>query len=183
MPTITIPTALRQYAGGQASVNVTGATIGATLESLTAQHPDLKKHLYDAQGKLRSFVNVYLGDEDIRHLQKEATPVAEDADISIIPAIAGGAVVWALSWGEAGSAILLVPPSTTPLSVRILTLLHFAPTTTMASLALIGIAAGLLGLAVAVVLLTRAPRTPKAPRPNAAFPSAEFPSPTTDIRP
>jgi molybdopterin/thiamine biosynthesis adenylyltransferase/rhodanese-related sulfurtransferase/molybdopterin converting factor small subunit len=91
MPTITIPTALRQYAGGQAVVTVSGDTIGVALDSLTAQHPDLKKHLYDAQGKLRSFVNIYIGDEDIRHLQKEATPISEADDISIIPAIAGGA--------------------------------------------------------------------------------------------
>jgi sulfur-carrier protein adenylyltransferase/sulfurtransferase len=90
MPIINIPTALRQYAGGQAAVAVEGATIGAALESLTAQHPDLRKHLYDAGGKLRSFVNVYVNDEDIRHLQQVETPVSEADDISIIPAIAGG---------------------------------------------------------------------------------------------
>jgi ABC-type Fe3+ transport system permease subunit len=84
----------------------------------------------------------------------------------VAPAIAGGAVVWALAWGEAGSAILLLPPGTPTLSVRILTLLHFAPTTTMTSLALIGIAAGFCGLAAAIALLARTPRiraTPPAP--------------------
>lgn len=93
MPTIVIPTALRQYAGGQAAVEVQGSTIGAALDSLTSQHADLKKHLYDAQGKLRSFVNVFVNDEDIRHLQQENTPVKDGDDISIIPAIAGGAGV------------------------------------------------------------------------------------------
>ncbi len=91
MPKIVIPTALRQYAGGTAAVDVQGATVGEVLGSLTTQHPELKKHLYDAGGKLRSFVNVYVNDEDIRHQQQENTPIKEGDDISIIPAIAGGA--------------------------------------------------------------------------------------------
>jgi adenylyltransferase/sulfurtransferase len=91
MPKIVIPTALRQYAGGTAAVEVQGATAGEVLASLTTQHPDLKKHLYDASGKLRSFVNVFVNDEDIRHQQNENTPIKEGDDISIIPAIAGGA--------------------------------------------------------------------------------------------
>ena len=91
MPKIVIPTALRHYAGGTAAVEVQGSTIGEALASLMAQHPDLKKHLYDAGGKLRSFVNVFVNDEDIRHQQQENTPISEDDDISIIPAIAGGA--------------------------------------------------------------------------------------------
>ena len=73
MPRISIPTALRQYAGGQASVEVQGAKIGEALARLTAQYPDLRKHLFDAKGKLRSFVNVYVNDEDIRYLQHEET--------------------------------------------------------------------------------------------------------------
>jgi adenylyltransferase/sulfurtransferase len=91
MPTIAIPTALRQYAGGEAAVEVGGRTVGELLTSLTARHPDLKKHLYDANGKLRSFVNVYINDEDIRGQQQEDTVVKDGDDISIIPAIAGGA--------------------------------------------------------------------------------------------
>lgn len=91
MPKIVIPTALRQYAGNTAAVEVLGATVGEVLASLTSQHPDLKKHLYDANGKLRSFVNVFVNDEDIRHQQQENTPIKEGDDISIIPAIAGGA--------------------------------------------------------------------------------------------
>ena len=91
MPKIVIPTALRQYAGNTAAVEVQGATAGEVLASLTTQFPDLKKHLYDANGKLRSFVNVFVNDDDIRSLQNENTPVKDTDDISIIPAIAGGA--------------------------------------------------------------------------------------------
>lgn len=90
MPQINIPTALRQYAGGSGSIEVQGSTIGAALASLTALHPALKKHLYDASGKLRSFVNVYVNDEDIRYQQQEDTPITDRDEISIIPAIAGG---------------------------------------------------------------------------------------------
>ena len=90
MPKIVIPTALRQYAGNTAAVVVVGATAGEVLASLTSHHPDLKKHLYDANGKLRSFVNVFVNDEDVRGLQGENTPVTETDDVSIIPAIAGG---------------------------------------------------------------------------------------------
>ena len=91
MPKISIPTALRRYAGEQAAVTVEGATIKAALASMTAQYPDLQKHLFDASGKLRSFVNVYVNDEDIRYQQQDDTPIKEDDDISIIPSIAGGA--------------------------------------------------------------------------------------------
>ncbi len=91
MPTISIPTALRRYAGEQAAVEVQGATIKEALASMTAQFPDLQKHLFDASGKLRSFVNVYINDEDIRYLQQDETPISDSDEISIIPSIAGGA--------------------------------------------------------------------------------------------
>jgi adenylyltransferase/sulfurtransferase len=91
MPKIAIPTALRQYVGGQESVEVQGSKISEALASLTAQYPDLKKHLFDAQGKLRSFVNVYVNDEDIRYGRQEETAIKECDEISIIPSIAGGA--------------------------------------------------------------------------------------------
>lgn len=91
MPKIAIPTALRRYANEQAAVTVEGSTIKAALASMTAQYPDLQKHLFDADGKLRSFVNVYVNDEDIRYQQQDDTPIKEDDDISIIPSIAGGA--------------------------------------------------------------------------------------------
>lgn len=92
MSKIYIPTPLRQYVGKQATVEVNGATVAEALTSLVAQHPDLKKHLYTDDGKLRSFVNLYLNDEDIRYLQKEATAVQDGDDISIVPSIAGGGI-------------------------------------------------------------------------------------------
>jgi molybdopterin converting factor small subunit len=90
MPKVHIPTPLRQYAGKHASVQVKAATIADALSDLVAQHPDLRRHLYTEDGKLRAFVNVYLNDEDIRYLQKEATAVTESDTISIVPSIAGG---------------------------------------------------------------------------------------------
>ena len=85
-----IPTPLRQYADKQASVDVTGKTVGEGLRSLTTKYADLRRHLYTEDGKLRSFVNVYVNDEDIRYLQKEETPVKEGDAVSIVPSIAGG---------------------------------------------------------------------------------------------
>jgi molybdopterin converting factor small subunit len=91
MPKIHIPTPLRQYAGKQPAVDVTGATVGEALSGLVSQHPDLRRHLYTDEGKLRAFVNVYLNDEDVRYLQKDATSVKDGDNISIVPSIAGGA--------------------------------------------------------------------------------------------
>src|SRR5580658_9144905 len=91
MPKILIPTPLRQYTAKQDTVQVTGATVGEALGDLTSQHQDLRRNLYNDEGKLRSFVNVYLNDEDIRYLSKESTPVKEGDTISIVPSIAGGA--------------------------------------------------------------------------------------------
>jgi molybdopterin synthase sulfur carrier subunit len=90
MAKIHIPTPLRQYAGKQPALDVAGETVGEALGDLVAQHPDLRRHLYTEEGKLRSFVNVYLNDEDVRYMQKEATPVKENDNISIVPSIAGG---------------------------------------------------------------------------------------------
>lgn len=91
MSKILIPTPLRQYVGKQSSIDVSGATVGDAMSALVAQHPDLKKHLYTDEGKLRAFVNLYLNDEDIRYLQKEATALKDGDSISIVPSIAGGA--------------------------------------------------------------------------------------------
>src|SRR5579862_3467316 len=93
MPKILIPTPLRQYTGKQDTVQVKGATVGEALGDLTSQHQDLRRNLYNDEGKLRSFVNVYLNDEDIRYLSKEATPVKEGDTISIVPSIAGGSAL------------------------------------------------------------------------------------------
>jgi adenylyltransferase/sulfurtransferase len=90
MPKVLIPTPLRQYAGKQDTVELAGSTIGEVLGALTSQHTELRRHLYNDEGKLRSFVNVYLNDEDIRYMQKDATPVKDGDVISIVPSIAGG---------------------------------------------------------------------------------------------
>ena len=90
MAKILIPTPLRPYTDKQDAVDATGATVGELLADLTQKHAGLKAHLYNEQGKLRSFVNVYVNDEDIRYLQKEQTPVAASDTVSIIPSVAGG---------------------------------------------------------------------------------------------
>ena len=90
MPKVLIPTPLRQYAGKQDAVELAGATVGEVLNQLTGQFQDLRRQLYSDEGKLRSFVNVYLNDEDIRYLQKEATALKDGDNISIVPSIAGG---------------------------------------------------------------------------------------------
>src|SRR5438874_8219031 len=91
MAKILIPTPLRPYTDKQDAVDAAGTTVGELLADLTRKHSGLKAHLYNEQGKLRSFVNVYVNDEDIRYLQKEQTPVAASDTVSIIPSVAGGA--------------------------------------------------------------------------------------------
>ena len=90
MPQIQIPSPLRQYSGKQSSVDVPAKTVGEALAGLVSQHPELKRHLYTEEGKLRAFVNVYVNDEDMRYLQKEATTLKDGDTISIVPSIAGG---------------------------------------------------------------------------------------------
>src|SRR5213593_879948 len=87
---ILIPTPLRPFTDKKDAVDAEGATVGELLTDLTNKHGGLKAHLYNDQGKLRSFVNIYLNDEDIRYLQKEQTPVAPGDTVSIIPSVAGG---------------------------------------------------------------------------------------------
>jgi molybdopterin converting factor small subunit len=86
---VSIPTALRQYAGGSNAINVDGGTVGEALQALISQHPDLGKQLMH-NGEVRNFVNIYLNDDDVRYLQGMATPIGARDEISIIPAIAGG---------------------------------------------------------------------------------------------
>ncbi|MEP7306525.1 MAG: molybdopterin-synthase adenylyltransferase MoeB [Acidobacteriota bacterium] len=88
---ILIPTPLRPYTDKKDAVDAEGATVGELLVDLTTKHAGLKPHLYNEQGKLRSFVNVYVNDEDIRYLQKEQTAVKPGDTLSIIPSVAGGA--------------------------------------------------------------------------------------------
>jgi len=90
MATIIIPTPLRRFTNQQSRVQSSGVNIKESIADLTTNYPDLKKNLLDDEGKIRGFVNIFLGDEDIRNLQAENTSVKEDAVISIIPAIAGG---------------------------------------------------------------------------------------------
>jgi molybdopterin converting factor small subunit len=90
MMKIHIPTPLRQYADKQDAAEVAGRTAGEGLANLAAQYPELRRHLYTDDGKLRAFVNFYLNDEDIRYLQQENTPVKEGDSLSIVPSIAGG---------------------------------------------------------------------------------------------
>jgi sulfur-carrier protein adenylyltransferase/sulfurtransferase len=89
---ILIPTALRNFAGGQDAVSVEGNTIDAALNALTEKYAELKKHLYNDKGELRNFVNIYLNDEDVRYLEKGATPVKDGDTLSIVPSIAGGSL-------------------------------------------------------------------------------------------
>jgi adenylyltransferase/sulfurtransferase len=92
--TVFIPTPLRPYTGGKDAVEIEAATIAAVLQSLTDAHPDLRKHLFTAEGKLRAFVNLYLNDEDVRYLPaKEETAVTATDTLSIIPSIAGGIAI------------------------------------------------------------------------------------------
>lgn len=89
--TVLIPTPLRPYTDNQDRVDLEGSSVGEILAELTSRYADLKRHLYTEAGQLRNFVNVYLGDEDIRHLEQgEATPVQSGEIISIVPSIAGG---------------------------------------------------------------------------------------------
>jgi len=91
MPRILLPTPLRPYAGGEPSVAVAGETVAEALENLVGRYESLRKHLYDERGELRSFVNVYKNEEDVRYLQRGATPLSDADSLSIIPSIAGGA--------------------------------------------------------------------------------------------
>lgn len=91
MAKILIPTALRQFTEQSDSVDVTGATVREALDQLTVRYPNIKKNLFNDQGKLRSFVNVYVNDEDIRYLEKDATKLNGSETISIVPSVAGGA--------------------------------------------------------------------------------------------
>ena len=90
MAKVLIPTPLRQFAEKRDSVELAGAPVGEVLGALTTQFPDLRKQLFNDEGKMRSFVNVYLNDEDIRYLKKDATAVAAGDTLSIVPSIAGG---------------------------------------------------------------------------------------------
>ncbi|MBZ5726295.1 MAG: molybdopterin-synthase adenylyltransferase MoeB [Acidobacteriia bacterium] len=95
MAKVLIPTPLRQFTGKRDAVSVPGATVGEVLNALTAEYPDLRKQIFNDEGKVRSFVNVYLNDEDVRYMSKDATAAQDSDTISLVPSIAGGSAVTA----------------------------------------------------------------------------------------
>jgi len=92
MPKILIPAPLRKFTGNSAEVAVPGATVGASLQALAEKHPELRSQIFTDEGKIRSFVNVYFNDEDIRFLDKEGTATADGDVVTLVPSIAGGAL-------------------------------------------------------------------------------------------
>lgn len=90
MATVKIPSQLRKQTDGNDAVSVDGANVNEALNNLTGQFPALKDRIFDENGKLRRYVNIYLGDEDIRFLDNLETSLDENAEISLVPAIAGG---------------------------------------------------------------------------------------------
>src|SRR5947209_510434 len=95
MAKVLIPTPLRQFTGKQDAVSASGSTVGEVLAALTTEFPDLRKQIFNDEGKVRSFVNVYLNDEDIRYLNKDATKTQDGDTISLVPSIAGGSTLTA----------------------------------------------------------------------------------------
>ncbi|MGB0166768.1 MAG: MoaD/ThiS family protein [Luteibaculum sp.] len=92
MATLKIPSPLRKFTNNQSEIAIEANTIQDSIEAAAKQYPDLKNQLFDEAGNIRSFVRIYLGDEDIKALNNEATQVETDSVISIIPAIAGGSL-------------------------------------------------------------------------------------------
>jgi MoaD family protein len=90
MTTLRIPTPLRPYAEGASEIQVSAENVGLALEELTTQYPSLRKHLFTETGDLRTYVNLFVNDEDIRHLQGVDTPINNGDKLMIIPSIAGG---------------------------------------------------------------------------------------------
>lgn len=87
---IEIPSALQKYTSNMEEIEVKGSTVGEAFQNLCLQHTELKKHLYDDNGKVRSFINVYLNDEDIRYGNNLDTQINDGDNIQIVPSIAGG---------------------------------------------------------------------------------------------
>lgn len=90
MPVIRIPTPFRPYTNGNSEIAVAGNTVGDALSDLARQYPDLRQHLYNEKGELRSFVNVFLADENVRFLRGVHTPLQETDQLRIVPSVAGG---------------------------------------------------------------------------------------------
>lgn len=90
MTAVRVPTPLRPYTEGQKEIQVEAETVGAALNDLARSYPGLKKHLFDDDGKLRSYVNVFVNEDDVRALQGEDTRLDPDDQVTIVPSIAGG---------------------------------------------------------------------------------------------
>jgi len=90
MPVLRIPTPLRAYTNGQSNITVAGANISEALTDLTAQYPTIKPHLFNEGGELRPFVNLFIGENNIKDLQGVETPIKDDDKLVLIPSIAGG---------------------------------------------------------------------------------------------
>jgi sulfur-carrier protein len=90
MPMLRIPTPLRAYTNGQSEVSVGGSNIADALADLTSQYPALKPHLFSEGGELRPFVNLFVGENNIKDLQGVDTPIKDGEKIMLIPSIAGG---------------------------------------------------------------------------------------------
>ncbi|MCC5947116.1 MAG: MoaD/ThiS family protein [Nitriliruptoraceae bacterium] len=91
MPTVRIPTVLRKHTAGEAKVAAPGSTVREVFDALIATHPGLGEDLLEDDGAVRGFINVYVDDEDIRYVSGIDTPVEDDGEIAIMPAVAGGA--------------------------------------------------------------------------------------------
>lgn len=90
MPSIRIPTPLRSYTGGQPEIKVQGSTVAQAMDSLVSQYPSLRPHLFADNGDLRPFVNLFLGEENVKDLQGMETVLRDDDRLMLIPSIAGG---------------------------------------------------------------------------------------------
>ncbi len=90
MTTLKIPTPLRQYTDGQAEVAVDGSDVATAMQNLVEQYPALKQHLYNGDGEMRAFVNLFLGQDNVKDLQGFETPLNEEDTLRLIPSIAGG---------------------------------------------------------------------------------------------
>ena len=87
---VRLPTVLRTHAGGASVVTVDGATVGEVLSKLVAEHPGMAGQVLTDDGTLHKFVNIYVDDDDVRYLEGLDTPVKDGAEVSILPAVAGG---------------------------------------------------------------------------------------------
>jgi adenylyltransferase/sulfurtransferase len=96
MPKVLVPSALRQFTKYRSEIQIKGTTVGEVVGNFAEQFPEARRHLYDEKGQLRNFVNIFLGDDDVRFLKKDATPVKDTDVLSIVPAVAGGSEVHAI---------------------------------------------------------------------------------------